>query len=85
MLEVSFMISQRRPTIQESQGSGTLAVLLDSAQPEWLHLPDTLFSALAHFGMPYRVYDISRVPVRLDDLSRHRAVVIAHENFGDSL
>ena len=79
------MISQRRPAIRESQGTGTLLVLLDSSQPESLHLPETLFSALSHFGMPYRVCDVSRGPVRAEDLLRNRAVVIAQENLGMSL
>ena len=77
--------SQRQPTIRETTGTGTLLVLLDTSRSECLHLPDMLFSALGHFGMPYRVWDIPGTSLRAEDLLQHRAVVIAQEHFGESL
>jgi hypothetical protein len=77
--------SQRVPVVQESGGNGTLVVLVDTTRPEYLHLPTTLFAALAHFGMPYRLRDLSLGPLHAEELLRHRGVVIAQEHLGEAL
>ena len=79
------LTSQRTPAIRETRGNGTLLVLLDRSRAEWLHLPSILFSALAHFGMPYSVQDVSQAPLHADELLQHRAIVIAQEHFGEAL
>ena len=77
--------SHRVPRVQETMGNGTLVVLVDATRPESLHLPVTLLSALAHFGMPYRVRDLSLGPLRAEELLQHRGMVIAQEHLGEAL
>ena len=70
---------------RESQGNGSLLILVDTTRPEYLHVPSIVFSALAHFGMPYRLLDVAHFPLQTHDLLGHRAVLIAQEHIGDSL
>lgn len=72
-------------SVRESVGNATLLILLDTSRAESLHLPEALFSALNHLGMPYRALDVARVAIRTEDLLMHRAVVVGQEHFGNSL
>jgi hypothetical protein len=78
------MISPRRGVHQESRGTGTLVVVWDSTRVEALHVPEILLAALDHFGMPYRLHDVSRDPLDARDLMRQRAVVIGQEHVGEA-
>ena len=69
--------SPHEPRIRESQGNGTLLILVDTAQPECLHVPATLFAALEHFGMPYRLRDLGAGRLRAEELEAHRALIVA--------
>jgi hypothetical protein len=68
-----------------SSGNRTLLVLADSSQPESLHLPEALYAALGHWGMPYQVLDLAHEPLDAARLAGHAAVVIAQEHLGSRL
>jgi hypothetical protein len=74
------MASTERP--KNSTGNATLLVLYDSSQAESAQLPETIFSALNHFGMPYRSLDLARARLDGVDFHRHAAVVIGQEYLG---
>ena len=78
-------LSQREPGVRESQGNGTLLVLVDTSHPECLQLPAMLFSALIHFGMPYRIRDLGTGPLHAAELLMHRALIVAQEHIGERL
>lgn len=70
---------------KESRGNGCLLVVGDSAQAEYAHLPEVVFAAFDHFGMPYRVHDLARRRLTGIDPSGFSAVVAAQEHLGRSL
>jgi hypothetical protein len=71
--------------IRTSSGNRTLLVLADSSQPEALHLPEALYAALGHWGMPYQILDLAESPLQAARLADHAAVVIAQEHLGSRL
>lgn len=70
---------------RESRGNACLLVVADSAQAEFAHLPETVFAALGHFGMPYRLYDLARGRLSIIDPMDCAAVILAQEHLGRSL
>jgi hypothetical protein len=52
---------------------------------EFTQMPETMFAALGHFGMPYRVLDLARHRLTPRDLAGAAAIVIGQENLGLSL
>lgn len=65
-----------------SRGNLALLVLVDTTQAEHTHLPETVFAALGHFGMPYQVLDLGRQRLEGIELQRYRAVVNGQEHLG---
>jgi hypothetical protein len=70
---------------RETQGAGTLLVLVDSSQSEYALLPETVFAALAHFGIPYQVLDLGRRQLSESHLAGHPGLLIGQEYIGQRL
>ena len=67
---------------RQSKGNACALVVCDSRYAEYAQLHETVYAALGHFGVPYRVHDLA---VRaLDDgaLGDCAVVVLAQENVG---
>ena len=75
------------PVKRPRRSRGTAAVLLlgDSRAMEFTQMPETMFAALGHFGMPYRLLDLARRRPTPRDLAGAAVVVIGQENLGLSL
>lgn len=71
--------------VRTSTGNRTILVLADSSSAYSLHLPEVLYSALAHLGIPYEVWDLAGAALDEDSLSGRAAIVIAQEHLGSSL
>jgi hypothetical protein len=67
---------------RETRGNLAVVVLVDSSQPEFGFTFESVFGALAHFGIPFRVLDLARSAVTDAALAGCRAVVIAQEHVG---
>jgi hypothetical protein len=66
-------------------GNAAVLVLCDSRLSEFGQLPETIFSALGHFGVPYRVCDLAKRGVTAADLDDCAGVVIGQDNLGFNL
>ena len=56
----------------ESKGNLSLLLLVDSSKKSsYAFLEETTFSALEHFGMPYRIIDLSKDSLSMDDFPLH--------------
>ncbi|MBS7611482.1 hypothetical protein KEJ27_04660 [Candidatus Bathyarchaeota archaeon] len=67
-------------------GNMSLLCLVDSSNRrnfEMLH--EILWSALNFFGMPYKVFDLAKNSLSLEELKAHSVVVIGQEHLGKSL
>ena len=73
----------KRP--RRSTGNAAILLLGDSRQMEFAQMPETMFAALGHFGMPYRLLDLARRRPTSSDLAGAAAIVIGQENLGLSL
>ena len=73
----------KRP--RRSNGNAAILLLGDSRRMEFTQMPETMFAALGHFGMPYRVLDLARRRPTPRDLAGAAAIVIGQENLGLSL
>jgi hypothetical protein len=73
----------KRP--RRSAGDAALLVVGDSRMMEFTQMPETMFAALGHFGMPYRLLDLARRRPTRRDLAGAAAIVIGQENLGLSL
>ncbi len=69
------------------QSAGNLAVLavVDSTQPEHAFRFEVALSALAHFGVPFRVHDLATGPLADDALAGCCAALVAQEHLGRRL
>ena len=70
---------------RRSTGNAVILLLGDSRQMEFAQMPETMFAALGHFGMPYRLLDLARRRPTPSDLANAAAIVIGQENLGLSL
>jgi hypothetical protein len=70
---------------RESRGNGCLLVIGDSTQAEFAHLPEVIFAAFDHFGMPYRLHDLAQGRLTGLDSSAFAGIVVAQEHLGSSL
>ncbi len=69
----------------QSGGSGAVVLLVDRARSEYLQLPEAVFAALEHFGIPYYLWDIGSQDITALDLSSVAALVVAQEHLGPAL
>ena len=71
--------------IRESRGNAVVLVLCCSAYAEHALLPESVFAALGHFGIAYRVRDLARGRLRAGELADCAAAIIGQENLGLAL
>jgi len=45
---------------EPQSAKGNLAVLVNTTQPEYRLVPETIFAAFNHLGVPYAVCDLSQ-------------------------
>ncbi len=70
----------------QSKGNLSLLLLVDSSKKSsYAFLEETTFSALEHFGIPYRIIDLSKDSLSIDDLLSCSGIVIPQEHLGGSL
>jgi hypothetical protein len=70
----------------ESQGNGCLGVVVDrTAAPDWQAVPETIFSALDHMGLPYQLIDLGQATFDESQLANLRAVLFAQAHLGRRL
>lgn len=70
----------------QSKGNLNLLLLVDSLKKSsYSFLEETTFSALEHFGMPYRIIDLSKDSLSIDDLLSCSGMIIPQEHLGGSL
>ncbi|MDP7652545.1 MAG: hypothetical protein QGF38_12675 [Rhodospirillales bacterium] len=73
----------KRP--RRSTGNAAVVLLGDSRMMEFTQMPETMFAALGHFGMPYRLFDLARRRPTSRDLAGAAAIIIGQENLGLSI
>jgi hypothetical protein len=70
-------------THQETKGNLSVSVVVDSAIPDtYAYVQPTIIAALEHFGIPFRIVDLSAKTVSKDDLANSSAILIAQEDIG---
>lgn len=70
----------------QSKGNLSLLLLVDSSKKSgYSFLEETTFSALEHFGMPYRIIDLSKDSLSIDDLLSCSGIIVPQEHLGGSL
>ncbi len=79
------MISNEKKNIAE--GNGAVLVIVNSKGNYWDYsiLEETIFSALRHFGFPYRAFDIGKAKLKASDLSNCSGIILAQSRLGKSL
>ena len=70
---------------KESHGNAAVLVLADSRLSEYMQLPETMFAALSHFGVPYRVHDLAEKGLDREVLDNCSALIVGQENLGLSI
>jgi len=65
-----------------SSGNAAVLVVIDSRRSESLHVPETTYAALRHFGMPYRVHDLAHAVLTRDVTDGAACLLLAQENLG---
>ncbi len=70
----------RRP--RQSTGNGCALIVCDSRFEEYFQLHETVFSALGHFGIPYRIHDLAVAGLDEATLSGCAVVVLGQDNLG---
>lgn len=70
---------------KQSRGNAVALLLCHSEYAEYRQVPETMFAALGHFGIPYRVRDLSAGRLRAAELENCAVLVIGQENLGIAL
>lgn len=70
---------------KQSRGNGVALLLCHSGYAEYAQVPETMFAALGHFGIPYRVRDLGAGRLRAAELEKCAVLVIGQENLGIGL
>jgi hypothetical protein len=66
----------------QSEGNGCLGVVVDASAPEWGLVGETIFAALRHMGLPYRVLDLSQARLVPESLAPFRGVLLGQAHLG---
>ena len=69
----------------QSEGNGCLGVVVDTGAEAWPAVDETIFAALQHLGLPYRVLDLSQERLRAEALGGFRAILLAQGHLGSRL
>lgn len=72
-------------TERQVAGNGVLGVVVDSRAPEWVAVDETIFAALHHMGLPYRVIDLAHERLAPEVLATCPAVLLAQAHLGPRL
>ena len=67
---------------RQSTGNGCALVVCDSRLEEYFQIPETIYAALGHFGLPYRVHDLAAGDLDARTLEACAIVVIGQDNVG---
>ena len=65
-----------------SSGNAVVLVLVDSRCSEQRHVPATVFAALHHFGIPYRVHDLAASALTRQIAEDAALLLLAQDNLG---
>ena len=80
------MSDQARWQVGQSEGNGCLGIVVDSGDTgNWPAVDETVFAALMHFGLPYRVLDVASARLTAAALGGFRAIVLAQAHLGARL
>jgi hypothetical protein len=69
----------------QSEGNGCLGVVVDTAAEAWPAVDETIFAALQHLGLPYRVLDLSQDRLSAEALGEFPAILLAQDHLGRRL
>ena len=70
----------------QSAGNRCLGIVVDSAAPDgWPAVDETIFAALRHLGLPYRVIDLSQMRLAPEMLNTLAGVILAQAGLGRRL
>lgn len=78
-------IARSLDAYRQSRGNLAVVVVADSSQPEFPLLFESVFGALAHFGIPFRVADLAAAPLDDAALAGGRAALVVQEHVGARL
>jgi len=78
-------IARSLDAYRQSDGNLAVLVLIDSTQPEVGLSFESVFGALTHFGIPFRVVDLGAADLSREPLDRCRAAVVVQEHLGSRL
>ena len=67
---------------RQSTGNGCALIVCDSRFEEYLQIHETVFAALAHFGIPYRIHDLATGGLDAQMLAACAVVVLGQDNIG---
>jgi hypothetical protein len=73
------------PASPQARGNLAVVAVVDSSQPEFTFQFESAFTALAHFGIPFRVLDLAASPVTDAVVADCRAVLVFQEHLGPRL
>lgn len=67
---------------RQSTGNGCALIICDSRLEEFLQIHETVYAALGHFGIPYRVHDLATANLSARTLAGCAVAVIGQDNVG---
>ncbi len=67
---------------RQSAGSGCALIVCDSRYEEYQQIHETVFAALGHFGIPYRVHDLAAGELDEATVAACAVVVLGQDNIG---
>ena len=73
----------KRPV--SSVGNGCALIVCDSRLEEHLQIHETVYAALGHFGIPYRVHDLATADLDAATLEACAVVILGQDNMGPGL
>lgn len=65
-----------------SSGTGCALIVCDSRFEEYLQIHETVYAALGHFGIPYKVHDLAVADLDIAILEMCALVVLGQDNIG---
>jgi len=78
-------IARTLEAYRQSEGNLAVVIVADSRQPEFPLLFESVFGAVAHFGIPFRLADLARGALADHVLGDCRATLVAQEHLGGRL
>ena len=70
----------------QAKGNRCLLVIFDSRNYlDYVFVPETIFQALDHMGLPYRKLDLANANLQQEDLREEAVILLAQDHLGKSL